>query len=350
MHTVARAALAGVLAIGFTANALADSIQRRGQQNPTTGDITEISKTGVTIKPRTRDAEKIPANEIIRIRWENEPIKLNPARGFEERGLLTNAMENYLAAQTESKSDDANLKTEIEYLIARTTARMALADPARTDEAIQKLQAFQKGHPDNFRFFESLYWLGRVQMAKDDHSAAKGTFDQMAQAPWTDYKMAAQIGAARVLLEQQQYDAARQAFEAAIAMPGDGPAEVSRRQEAQLGKATALQKQQQHDEAIEVLDEVIQQVAPEDGAIQAEAYVRQGDSLQALGKTKEALLAYLHVDVLFPGETALHAESLFQLARLWNTVGQPGRAGEAVAKLQSDYPNSEWTKKLAGGE
>ena len=326
----------------------ADSNERRGVKAGITGDITEITKTDVTIKPRTRDAEKIPANEIVRIRWEGEPIKLNSGRGQEERGYLANALTNYQDSLGDVKADNANLKTEVEYLIARTTARMALADSTKVDEASKRLQDFQKAHSNNFRYFESLAFLGRVQMAKNDYAGAKTTFELLTQAPWGDYKMSAQIGTARVLLEQQQYDQALQAFEAVIGMPGNSPAETARKQEALLGKATCLQKQQKHNEAITALNEVIQKVSPDETAIQAEAYVRQGDSLQVVGKLKEAVLAYLHVDLLFQAETDLHAESLYQLWKLSPQIGQPERGGEALARLQADYPNNEWTKKSAG--
>lgn len=338
---------AAVLFAVSTSPAFADSIERRGVKGAISGDITDITKSEVTIKPKTRDAEKIPANEIVRIRWDGEPIKLNAGRGQEERGYLPQALANYQESLADVKADNPNLKTEVEYLIARTTARMAFADPAKLDEAIKKLQDFQKGHANNFRYFESLLFLGRAQMAKNDYDAAKTTFDQLNQAPWGDYKMSAQIGTARVLLEQQKFDEAMAAFESVIKMPGNSPAETSRRQEALLGKATCLQKQQKHNEAITALNDVIEKVSPEETAIQAEAYVRQGDSLQVLGKTKEAVLAYLHVDLLFQAETDLHAESLYQLWRLSPQIGQPERAGEALARLQADYPNSEWTKKSA---
>ena len=78
-----------------------------------------------------------------------------------------------------------------------------------------------------------------------------------------------------------------------------------------------------------------------------EAYVLQGNALQALNRAKEAVLAYLHVDILFPREAGYHAESLYHMTKLWKAVQLPERGLEAEAKLQSSYPNSEWTKKLS---
>lgn len=339
---VAAALAAGVLSSPVSAA----SLLRKGQKAAITGEITKISKTEVTIKPKTKDAENVPVNEISRLRFDGEPPKLNVARGYEEKGNLTLALENYNTALADAS--DANLKADVEYLIARTTARMALGDPAKLDDAAKKLEAWRKANPDSFRFYESLDFLAQIHLAKGDFDKAKETFTQMEQAPWGDFKMAAKSGNARVLLKQEQFAPALTIFDEVIGMPGKGPAETSRRHDAMIGKVTCLMQQQQYADAVKVLDEVIQKVSPDDQRIQAEAYVRQGDCLQQQGKQKEALIAYLHVDVLFSGETALHAESLFHLSKLWNAAGQPGRAADAAAELQKEYPNSPWTKKLGG--
>jgi hypothetical protein len=97
-----------------------------------------------------------------------------------------------------------------------------------------------------------------------------------------------------------------------------------------------------------VLEEVIRDIPADATPLQAEAYLRQGDSLRATGKNKPALYAYLHVDLLFPGEEEFHAEALYRLSQLWSTVGHADRAAEDSARLQDRYPNSEWAKQVTG--
>jgi hypothetical protein len=82
--------------------------------------------------------------------------------------------------------------------------------------------------------------------------------------------------------------------------------------------------------------------------VNAEAFLRKGDCLREKGDDKDALLAYLHVDVLFASEKPLHAEALFRLSQLWEKVGSKGRADEARDRLRSDYENTEWFKQLKG--
>ena len=102
-----------------------------------------------------------------------------------------------------------------------------------------------------------------------------------------------------------------------------------------------------HEEAVPIFSTIVHDATEHDTRLQAEAYVGQGEAYIAANKPKEALTRFLMVDVV-PGLAQhgdLHAEALYQLAQLWPTVGQPVRGAEASAKLQEDYPNSEWAKK-----
>ncbi len=343
------ALIAGCVALAFAAPADAANLFKRGQKAPLIGDITKVTRTEVSIKPKTKEEETVPVNEIVRIKWDDEPATLNLARSDEEGGRLQKAIDNYTRILADLKSTDPNLKADLEYLIHRTNARVALADPSKIDEAVKKLDDFRKAHPDFYRFYESLDFTAQLQLAKGDFDSAKTAFTQMEQAPWNDFKMAAKSGNARVLLKQGQFAPAQALFEEVVAMPGNAPAEVSRRHDALLGKATCLKEQQQQDEAVKVLEEVILNVSPEDTGLQAEAYLRQGDCLVLANKPKEALLAYLHVDVLFPKETGKHAEALYQLSKLWTVDGRPDRSEDAAARLLAEYPKSDWAKKLSGG-
>ena len=63
--------------------------------------------------------------------------------------------------------------------------------------------------------------------------------------------------------------------------------------------------------------------------------------------TKEALMNYLKVDVLYYSYPQYHAEALYHLVRLWKAVNRPDRAKEAKGLLQSRHPNSVWAARAA---
>ena len=327
-----------------------DAVYRKSNPTPAQGTVTEVSKTAITVKPRIGQAIKVPISDIIRVRWDGEPAGLNLGRTHEKNGYLDKCLQSYEKAKSDYKGSSKNLKVDLDFLIARVHARFALTDPSRQEAAIQKLEAFRRMHPTSFRFYETLNYLGQVYLAKQDLEQAKTVFAQMRSAPLKAYQMSADVATARVLLAEKNVDGAQKLFSQVAAEQAEQPTELSLKHEAMLGKATSEQRAGQFEQAINTLDAVIKNASPQDSHIQAEAYLRQGDCLQAAKKIKPALLAYLHVDVLFSNEKALHPEALYHLARLWSTVGHPERAAEAQNKLTEGYPNNPWTKKFAAGK
>ncbi|MFP6770558.1 MAG: hypothetical protein VB859_20460, partial [Planctomycetaceae bacterium] len=237
------------------------------------------------------------------------------------------------------------------FLIARASARLALAGIGKLEDAQGKLKAFLTAGTSSFRYFDAVNLMGQVQLGAGEFDAAKAQFAGLAKAPWPDYQLAGQSALARVLLAQDNVDGALAAFQEVItkSQKAQSPAEVNQRYQAVLGKSACLIRkkgQASFEAALKDLAVVLSGAANENTEVLAEGYLRQGDCLRLLGRHKEAVLAYLHVDLLFAGEPALHAEALFRLGPLWSAVGQPERAARARERLRSDYPQSSWTKKL----
>lgn len=330
-------------------NFAADAIYRKSNTTPAQGEVTSVTRTEITVKPRIGDPIKIPISDITRVRWDGEPAILNLSRSSEQSGYFDKAIEGYEKARTEYTGDNQYLKDDITFLIARANARAALADPSRLEDAVSKLESFKASNSDSFRFFETLHFLGQTYLAKKDFAKAKAAFDEMEQAPLKAYQMSARVANARVLFSEGKTNEALALFTTVAGEPATDPTESAARYEALLGKAGCEHKAMQYDQAIQTLETVIADVSPQETALMAEAYLRQGDCYRDQNRIKEAVLAYLHVDVLFPNEKALHPEALYQLARLWAAAGHPQRGAEAEARLTDGYPNNEWTKKLAGG-
>lgn len=343
--TIALLAAGLLLGMASSASAVDAIVKKSGGR--ITGKITGGTKTELSIKPQVGDVANIPANDLASIEWDDASPELKVGLNDENTGKFDSALQRITKSKAETKSDSPVLKAEFDYLITRVNARIALADATKRDDAIKLLQGFLKANADHFRFYEATSFLGQVQLAKGDFAAARTTFESLAQAPWNDYKLGAKVAIGRILMGENKADEAVKVFDEAAASAGTAPAEVARRYEALLGKARAQIAKSQHAEALTVLDDITQNGPAEDSAIQAEAYVLQGNALQALNRAKEAVLAYLHVDILFPREAGQHAEALYHMSRLWKAVQLPERGVEAEAKLQSSYPNSEWTKKLS---
>jgi tetratricopeptide (TPR) repeat protein len=321
-----------------------DQVERRGNVN-VRGDVTEISRTEIVLKARSTQREyHIPANEIERIHWQAERPQLSQIRVEERNGQFEKAIAGYEAALKDSTSP--NLTTDLEFLIARATASRALAEEEKYDDAIKMLEKFRTTHSDNFRYFEALKLLARLYMAKPDVVKADTTMKLLQESPWTDFKMEAGILQAQVDLANGKTEEALGPLENVLRVKPASPGEFSRRYEALLLKATCLQKQGKFPEAIEVLTGVLDDAGEDDTKTLAETCVRLGDCYQAAGRTKEAILAYLRVDILFPKEKSQHAEALYYLSRLFAQDGKLDKSTDAQARLQQIYPRSAWTAKL----
>ncbi|MDB5390353.1 MAG: hypothetical protein JWM11_5999 [Planctomycetaceae bacterium] len=331
-----------------SATRAADIIELRGEAVKLNGTITEVTKDKVTMKTTKDETKEIPISQIVDITWTGEPSSLKQGRGHEAGGRLTQALDSYARAVTDYKADAAFVKNDIEYFPIRVEARLAMNDPAKIPTTLKKLTDFIAKNSNSRHFYEASSYVVDLNLAKKDAAGAKTAAEALARAPGNEQKMAAKIGLGRAAILENQLPEAQKSFEEAAAMPANGPGEESRKQEARLGVAQCLSLDKKYDEAVKLLDDIIAKASAENSRVQAEAYVRQGECYEALGKSKEALLAYLHVDVLFANEKSVHPEALYHLSKLWTAVQQPDRASEAVDKLNSEYPNSPWSQKLKG--
>ena len=328
-----------------------DQVFRKSVKTPARGEVTAVSRTAVTVKQPDGKPLAVPANDIVYIRWDTEPIKLAGARSADRAGLYDRALEGYATSQEDPKGSGAFLKVEIQFLVARARANQAFVGAAKPQVALAALETFIKTGANNFRYFDAVALLGRVYLNTGEYAKAKTQFEQLATAPFADYKLSASSALAQVLLAQDNVDGALSAFQAVIDSSRDakGVNEVAQRHRAVLGKSTCLIRKQDKsscESALKDLDAVLAEVSEDNEALLAESYLRRGDCLRLLNRPKESVLAYLHVDLLFASQRAMHAEALFHLGSLWAAVGHPERASAVREKLRSDYPQSSWTKRL----
>ena len=82
------------------------------------------------------------------------------------------------------------------------------------------------------------------------------------------------------------------------------------------------------DDVIKTVTDIIDKTDNEkDAEVMAMAYNTLGAAYKKAGKNKEALMAYLHVDVidLYAKCADAHAEALSNLVDFWTALGHPDR-------------------------
>jgi tetratricopeptide (TPR) repeat protein len=157
--------------------------------------------------------------------------------------------------------------------------------------------------------------------------------------------MRAGVATGRALLLAKKTAEAQKAFEAVLAVRATGDLADSQRLIVALGKARATIEAGGSDDVIKTIEEIIDKTDSEaNPEVMATAYNTLGAAYKKAGKTKDALQAYLHVDVIerYAKFADAHAEALANLVDLWTELHQPDRANKARRTLNENYKNSPW--------
>lgn len=335
------------LTLVAAASALAgDDTVRMRPSGTAKGTISLMTSTEVTLDMAAGQKKQIPVNEIEAVTYDGEPPELKLARSEVSNGNFEGALKS-LDKIDPAKVNRAEIKQDLQFYRAYCHARLALGGSGDVPKAGSEMRQFVKENPTNYHFLVAAETLGDLFAAIGRPELAFEQYSAVERAPWPEYKMRAGVAKGRILVAQKKYPEALAAFDAVLKLTTDekGPA-ASLRLAAQLGKATCLAATGQPDPAITAVQAVIDNADPEDSELNARAYLTLGNCYrQKEGATKDALLAYLHVDLLYPGNREAHAEALSNLARLWNELGKPERALAATQLLKDRYASTVWAKQ-----
>jgi tetratricopeptide (TPR) repeat protein len=302
------------------------------------GTIESTTADAITLK-KTAGSETIPINEVLSVRFDGEPPKLNLARAAVQTGQFADALATLDQLAKEDNSRDL-IKLEIAYYQAVCAAKMALADQGNPRDAGKQLRNFLQANPTTFHFYDATMLLGDLFAKLGSFDNALAEYAKLDARPWPDFKMRAGIARAAALRAQQKNEEALAAYEAVL-QAAQGLKEdklvASQRLAAQLGRAETLADMTRYDEGVKLIEQIIADADPEAAEIQARAYNVLGKCLRKADRNKDALLAYLHVDVLYYTQPQAHAEALRNLVELWTAIGQPERAAAALQTLEQRY-------------
>ena len=332
-----------ILLVAIRSAVAADQINLRDGK-VVLGKIQQESTTEVVIAG-TAGTQTIEVSRITEIRYDGHPATMTQARIFEGSGNWRGAADQYVEAQADLNDKPLVLQAA-QFGEARSLARLALNESAETDKAIGRLDAFRKAHPQSRHHYPLHELLGRLYFAKNDYTQAAEAFDELAKAPWPDAQLRAALYQGRMLKAQKKLDEALARLDKIAAAQAESAELQLIQAEALLEKAGCFRAQNRRDQEIEALQQALARTPSNANPLQAEAYIALGDALQAAQKPKDALMAYLHVDLMFPQDKELHARALYNLTLLWTQLGHGDRAAKTRSTLKSEYPDSSWNKKL----
>lgn len=336
--------LLAILAIAADATA-ADRVRKKNKET-VFGRISAMTNQGIVVTDRSTKVQ-IPVGEIQSVYYDDEPEALSRARA----AVAHDRYEEAQAALAEIKPQETRrdvVAAEAAFLKALAAAQLALRGKGEIRDAGSQMWQFVQTHRDNYHWFDANRLAGDLLVASRQYPAAVRCYDTLAESPWSVNRLQAAVGAGRAYLADGKTDEAVAAFgRAAATKPNkdEDPEVLQLVKLAQVGQARCLAVRGQTDEAVRQLREIVDQANPEDAVICGEAYNALGAALRKAAKPQDALLAYLHVDLLYFTNPESHAEALASLVELWHEVHKTDRAIQAQETLRQRYPNSRWTTR-----
>jgi len=339
--------LVGSVFVSMAAEGIAQdtiTLKRRGRRgSKILGEITEVSRTSIKLK--TGDGTKsISVNEVQRISLNGEPSGLRQARTAVLAGQYEQAITALDGLRVRGNLGGL-IRQEIGYYRAIAEALLALQGNGDLVEAKTRLNDHMRNDPQTFHFFEAVEVLGDLSKAVGDYDDTAKYYTLIGKAPWPDYELRGQVLLGNALRSQAQWKSAILEFDKALSANAADPASIRQQSLARIGKAACQAELGEASQAISDLQDVIAKHDTQDGELFAQAYLALGAAHAKLDQPMDAVLAYLHVDLLFYKQRSAHAEALFHLAELWPVLEQPSRGIESRRMLQARYGGSVWAKK-----
>jgi tetratricopeptide (TPR) repeat protein len=306
----------------------------RGQvQSETAAEV--VVKLGV-------NTINVPTDQIVAVNYDGRPPGMVLAESKESGGQLAEAADLYKKAAAEATAKPL-VQQAAKFKQAEVTADLALTDPARTAEAVGLLDAFVRTYPNTRLTASALETLAKLRLQKGEFPQADKAIADLAKLPRAADRAA--VLRARLLARKGEHDHAVEELDKLVQASPDGS---PRQREARLARAESLAELKKFKEAEAEVRAVIKALPAEDVADQSLAYNTLGDCLRAAGRPKDALIAYLHTDVLYSKDKEQHPRALAQISRLWRELRRDDRAEEALQRLKQEYPQSPWLTSSRG--
>jgi len=334
-------AVAACLAAADTCRAI-DSIKLKSGKE-LAGKIFKISPHTVILQSNAGVDREVPVNEISYIKYEGEPSSLRTAKDAVAGGRYEDALE--ALARVKSDGLTPTMKQDLDFYNAVCAAELALVGRGDMKKAGSAMIGFVRNNGKSYHYLEACEIVGDLLAAIGRYEMASPYYKQVAAAPWPDYKMRAGVAIGKSLLAQGKTAEAKAAFEKVTSTPASGDAAQVQILNANLGLARCLAAEGKDKEAITLVEKVISKADGEQKQLHAVAYNTLGAAHLKAGRDKEALMAYLHVDLLYFTDPAAHAEALANLAKLWEKLRKTERAAKARSILNTQYRNSRWAKQ-----
>ncbi len=323
----------------------ADQVTRIHDGVTLRGRLTVLTASKIELERSNGEKETFRPDEVRDVRFDREPSVLQRIRSNIRTEAWETAQESLKKAMAEYSGGDRRVAAEMDYLKARILAGRAEQSQESVSAAVEALQRFRTLHPNHYRSDEATILLAGLLKDSDPDQAAT-LLETVRQSPSVRFALQAGLLLGQIDLARERYEQAETAFGGVIhdienGESGEKDSNAARiLYTARIGQAACLRHQNRPEDALKQLQQVVADVPEELVDIAARAWLDIGACHQDAGRDKDALLAFLHVDLLYASAKAEHAKALNQLIELWEKTGHPDRARDARTRLEQLHPDS----------
>ena len=290
---------------------------------------------------------RFPANQIRSVGFGVEPRPLRDAREALQAGQYEEALR--LLQQLDPASITHQLvRAEVEYYRAEATARLALMGGADATQAGKALLDFLTRYgKQTHHYFPALERTAELAAMLGSYPFAIQQYEQIhREAPWPPWKLRALVLKGEIEAEAGRFEDALKSLQRAGEMAlADAEAQLWK-DRAKVAMAVALAGLGKPQEGAKLVHEVIiSRDSERDHELFGRAYNALGICHMKAGQPKDAVLAFLHTDLLFNRVAEVHAQALYYLGQLWQQLRQPDRAVRARSLLRDRYGSTVWARK-----
>lgn len=318
------------------------------------GTIESVTTEMVRLLPRgsMNAIREIGVTDVVMIQFSDEPKNLIEAKKRLQKNDFGGALEALEQVnKVEIQSASVAVRGECAYVRAVASGRVAMDATKELSSALSYVEEVLDQFTRSIHYYELLEVAGDLEQALGRYEKANAIYKKISQGPPPMAARAKRLQGNVLAAEGRHLEAIAE-YEKVQSVNLDGSFIEQEKMMACLGQAGSLISLSRSDDSVSLISSMLADTYPQGVPVTAtnillgEAYSLLGQSLLAMKKDQDALIAYLTVDLVYGDAPGTHAESLFRLFHLWNEGGYPRRAEEVRERLVKTYPQSTWAAEL----
>ncbi len=294
--------------------------------------------------------ESVEAIEVKDVSYGDAPLAYRQGVVYFKQDRYDEAVKYFVAALKDQKGEEGReirswVKAYAAYYAGECRRHLGAVSKAMLVEARRAYEDAAKAEPRGRLAPHAIRGGGLCFMEEGKALAAGGEFAKLVGGDYGDeWVLRGKLLRARLLSRTGKHDDARKLCEEVRVVAEKANRPVLTRS-ARIARSEVLLAAGEYAQAREIFYEIAREADERDAKTKARAYNAIADCFLGEKKTREALLAYLRVRVLYFEASDELPRALYGAALCFTKLRQPERTRELLAVLEKEHAGSPWTQK-----